>query len=215
MLYIRLIILPALASLFILVSCGGNDTRKETVTKKDSTKSKKEIKAQTKTVTNIQKPPIINIVDTISPKRMIVYISDSASTYERISIKLGQIYGFKLADVFKKNALKVMAPPMAWYQTQKPPYFFEAGVPVNKKPTKLILGAKIKELPNDSAVVAHFYGPYNLMYMGYDALKEWMKDHKKKAVGAPYEIYITDPIDKKGKPVDPYKVQTDIVFPRK
>ena len=51
--------------------------------------------------------------------------------------------------------------------------------------------------------------------MGHDAIKEYMKDNKKVAAGAPYEIYITDPIDKEGKAVDPYKIQTDIVFPIK
>ena len=40
-----------------------------------------------------------------------------------------------------------------------------------------------------------------------------MKDNKKIAAGAPYEIYLTDPIGKDGKPVDPYKIQTDIIFP--
>jgi hypothetical protein len=42
-----------------------------------------------------------------------------------------------------------------------------------------------------------------------------MKDNKKMAAGAPFEMYVTDPVDKNGKPVDPYKVQTDIIFPIK
>ena len=54
-----------------------------------------------------------------------------------------------------------------------------------------------------------------LTYEGYDALREWLKDNKKKASGAPYEIYIGEPIDSKGKPADPYRVQTDIVFPHR
>ncbi len=29
----------------------------------------------------------------------------------------------------------------------------------------------------------------------------------------PYEIYVGDPIDANGKPIDPYSVRTDIVFP--
>jgi effector-binding domain-containing protein len=49
--------------------------------------------------------------------------------------------------------------------------------------------------------------------MAYDALAEWAKDKKKKKKGNPYEVYVTDPIDKDGKPVDPYKIRTDIVFP--
>ena len=65
----------------------------------------------------------------------------------------------------------------------------------------------------DSVTIAHFYGPYSLLGQGYDAVKERLKDEKKSAKGAPYEIYIDDPVDKNGKAVDPYRVRTDIVFP--
>ena len=101
---------------------------------------------------------------------------------------------------------------MAWYKGEKAPYFFEAGIPVDKKPAKLPAGVHIKEIGVDSIVVAHFYGPYDLIPQAYDALRDWMKDHKKTAKGAPYEIYIGDPLDANGQPKDPYKVQTDIVF---
>ena len=162
-----------------------------------------------------EKPAIINILDTIAPKMIVICIKDSAATYDRIALKLGHIYGVKLADVLKKNGIKMAGAPMAWYKGLKAPYFFEAGVPVNKKPSKLSAGVFVKEMNSDSAVVAHFYGPYNLLSQGYDALKEWLKDAKKSGNGAPYEIYADDPVDKEGKPVDPYKVRTDIVFPHK
>ncbi len=204
-----------LIPILLVVSCTGNESKNTPETRKDSFPPKKENKPSQKTETNSKKPPIINIVDTVSPKRMIVYIKDSASTFERIRMKLGQIYAFKLPEFFKRNELKIMGPPMAWYSTEKAPFFFEAGLPVNKKPAKLTPGLNLRELAADSTVVAHFYGPYDLLYMGYDALKEWMKDHNKTASGTAYEIYINDPVDKKSKRVDPYKVQTEIVFPRK
>ena len=217
MTYMRstLLLIPAVLILFI--SCNSNNNNKKNTTEpmKDSVVAKKDTKVVSRTEASKAKPPIINIVDTVAPKRIVVYMKDSATTYQRISIKLGQIYGAKLTDCFRKNALKVTGAPMAWYQTQKAPFFFEAGMPVNKKPAKLTPGVKIKELNADSVVIAHFYGPYDLLHVGYDALKEWMQDHHRTATGAPYEIYIGDPIDKKGKAVDPYKVQTDIVFPRR
>lgn len=104
---------------------------------------------------------------------------------------------------------------MAWFSTRKAPFYFEAGIPVNVRPQKLPPGVMIKELRTDSAVIAHFYGPYDLLHFGYDALEDWLKDHNKNAADTPFEIYITDPVGKKGKPLDPYKVQTDIVIPRK
>jgi AraC family transcriptional regulator len=161
------------------------------------------------------RPPIINIVDTVAPRRMIIFARDSAKTYERIGMKLGKVYGTKLAETIKKNNLKMTGSPLAWYHTTKAPFFFEAGLQVNKRPGKLPRGVQVRELPAGTVVVAHFYGPYDLMPQGYDAIKEWIKIKKKSLAGAPYEIYVTDPVDKNGKPLDPYKVQTDIVFPVK
>lgn len=160
---------------------------------------------------NTPKAPIINIIDTIAAKKIILYMKDSAATQERISIKLAEIYGTKISSVIKKNKLKINGSPLAWYQTQKAPIFFEAGIPVDKKPAKLPKGFFIKNIGGDSAVVAHFFGPYNLTYEAYEVLSDFVKDKKKKKTGLPYEIYVGDPLDKNGKPLDPFRVQTDIV----
>ena len=211
--YMRSLFFIVSSSLVLFSSCN-SDSKKTAEAKNDSVVSKKENKSQPRAEISIKKPPIINIVDTVAPKRIIVYMKDSAATFERISMKLGQIYGVKLAEFFKKNSLKAAGAPMAWYLTHKAPYFFEAGVPVLKKPTKSMPGVKVRETSADSVVMAHFYGPYDQLNVGYDALNEWLKDRKRKLKAPAYEIYIGDPIDKKGKPVDPYKVRTDIVFPR-
>jgi effector-binding domain-containing protein len=208
-----------LTSLFIaatifLTACNGGD-KKVTQNKTDTLKPVRAVVTETKEKGGTTKPGIINILDTVATKATIIYMKDSAKTFERISIKLAQIYGVKLADILKKNKIQMAGAPMAWYKSQKAPYFFEAGVPVNKKPAKFPANVFIKEINSDSVVIAHFYGPYNLLSQGYDAIKEWMKDEKKTANGAPYEIYIGDPFDKEGKPIDPYKVRTDIVFPHK
>lgn len=158
--------------------------------------------------------PVINITDTIAVKYTLLVIKDSAANSLRLSQKLAQIYGVKLADIVRKNKLAVSGPPHAWFKSQKAPFFFEAGIPVDKKPAKAIKGVSVRQIGGDSAVVAHYYGPYEQSSMAYEALHEWLKDRKKKLKGSPYEVYIGDPIDKDGKPVDPYKVLTDIVFPR-
>ncbi len=157
--------------------------------------------------------PIINITDTIAIRYNVIYVKDSALNSVRLSQKLAQIYGVKMADVIKKNKLKIAGAPMAWYKSQKAPFFFEAGLPVDKKPAKLPKNILFKKLNGDSALVAHYYGPYEETSQAYDALKDWLKSAKKKSTSPPYEIYVGDPIDKNGKPVDPYRVQTDIVFP--
>jgi effector-binding domain-containing protein len=203
-----------LAVIIFLMACNSSD-KKITETKKDTLQPVRAVVAENKEPGEAVKPGIINILDTVATKSIVIYMKDSAKTFERISIKLAQIYGVKLADVLKKNKIQMAGAPMAWYKSQKAPYFFEAGVPVNKKPAKFPANVFVREINNDSVVVAHFYGPYNLLEQGYTAIKEWMKDEKKIANGAPYEIYVGDPFDKEGKPIDPYKVRTDIVFPHK
>ena len=159
--------------------------------------------------------PIINVTDTIATRYIVLYIKDSAASSERISQKLATAYGVKLADFIKKNKLTAVGPPIAWYRSSKAPFFFEAGIPVDKKPAKLAKGILVKNIGGETALIAHFYGPYSSTFVGYEVLTEWLKDRKKTRSSLPYEIYVTDPVDQDGKMMDPYKVQTDIVFPYK
>jgi len=197
----------------LLCSCNSEKDKKtvspETIIYKvDTSSHKKDEKDKI-----AQRPPIINITDTVAIKQIILCMKDSARSSERIGLKLNNIYTKTLADVIKKNKLVKTGARMAWFKNSSAPFFFEAGIPVNKVPAKMPKNVFVKNIGGDSAVVAHFYGPYELTYEGYSALREWLKDSKKKASGAPYEIYVGEMIDSKGKAADPYKVQTDIVFP--
>jgi effector-binding domain-containing protein len=195
-------------------SCGENTPADASKSIKIDTAAPKAV-AVNQPIPEAEKPAIINITDTVATKQMVLCFKDSAATMERISAKLAIIYGTKVAEVLKKNNIKPNGAPIAWYKSEKAPYFFEAGIPVAKRPAKMPSGAFIKDISGDSAIIAHFYGPYALLNQGYTAVKEFMKDAKRVATAPPYEIYIGDPMDSTGKPIDPYKVRTDIVFPRK
>jgi effector-binding domain-containing protein len=199
------------AALILFVSCGGGD-HKEPVKQKEPIILKKD-NPVSKNDTTPNSAPIINLTDTVARKYTVLYIKDSAITSVRLSQKLASIYGARLGEIIRKNKLKTTGAPMAWYKNQKAPFFFEAGIPVDKKPAVLPKGVFSRNIGGDSAVVAHYYGPYEEMVQAYDVLKEWLKDRKKKSTSPPYEVYVGDPIDKNGKPIDPYKVQTDIIFP--
>jgi effector-binding domain-containing protein len=197
-------------SCLLLVACNSNDANKnkiETTTK--DTAIKKDVVEEVK-----DKAPTINIFDTVSVAKIVVCMKDSAASIERVSLKLAAIYG-SIGEHLAKVKSAANGQPMAWYKSDKAPYFFEAGLPVSKAPTNLSKGMYIKEIKADSATVAHFFGPYNLLSQGYTAIKERFREAKKVAKGTPYEIYVGDPIDKDGKAIDPYKVRTDIVFPWK
>ncbi len=160
------------------------------------------------------RPPIINITDTLESRRLVLCIRDSAATYERIAPKLGEIYLVKIGGYISKSGSRITGKPMAWFTRRESGYFFEAGFPVDKKPAKLPPQFILRETRADSASIAHFYGPYSQVPEGYSALEEYLRN-KKQAAGQPYEIYVDDPMDANGKPLDPWKVRTDIVFPRK
>jgi effector-binding domain-containing protein len=207
---IAAIFLPLLLAVFLLFSCKEKKTNKVPNSPQPPVKTKKD---STAPINNAGRPPIINIIDTIAPKKLMLYVSDSAATSERISVKITQIFDQKLSDFIKKQNIQMDGHKTVWYKTNKAPFFFEAGIPIIKKPAKLPKGFLVKSIGGDSAIIAHYYGPYSKTNMAYDALAEWAKDKKKKKKGNPYEVYVTDPIDKDGKPVDPYKIRTDIVFP--
>ena len=166
-----------------------------------------------------KKGPIINVIDTMEQKRIVLCVKDSAATSAGMSVKLNAIYNKKLPDAIKAGKLKATGQPIAWYKTQKAPFFFEAGIPVDKAPAKPIKGTYTKNTGRDSALVAHFFGPYDMTQVGYDALNEMLKDRHKSKAAPSYEIYVKNPFEQpapvKGKTIknDPYKNETDIVMP--
>ena len=208
----RKTIFPAVSCflLFCLASCGDEEKKPApgpVIYKKDTAS----VNTQPKL-----KAPIINIIDTVTMKQSVLVVKDSAANSQLVGEKMAAIFDSILPKIIKEKKLTVTGPKMAWYRSSTKPFFFEAGFPVDKAPTgKLPKKVAVKNIPADSAVVAHFFGPYDLTYQAYEALTEWLKDRKKKRSGAAYEIYIGNMTDDKGKAVDPYRVQTDIVFPHK
>ena len=211
-LHTKNLIQTAVLGIAILFSACGDHKKKDPVKPE---KGRVQTITKKEPETKAKRPPIVNIVDTLVPKMTVIYCKDSAATFDRISLKLGNIYGTKLPEYIKKNKLKTTGAPLAWYKKQNAPFFFEAGIPVDKAGTKAVKGVQVRQLQSGKALVVHFFGPFELLPVGYDAVKEWMKENKKTLAGPSYEIYVTDPIDKNGNPVDPYKIQTDIVFPIK
>jgi effector-binding domain-containing protein/ribosome-associated toxin RatA of RatAB toxin-antitoxin module len=164
--------------------------------------------AYPKTTSNLQSPTVI-IEEKDMPAQTVLYVSETAADMKEIGEKLGKIYGEELGAFLKKNGLEMAGPPVAWYTSNKPPFVFDAGVPVNKATAPIGGRIKLRPVPAGKVVVAHYRGPYELMTKGYDEIQAWLKANNKTATGRPYEVYIGDPVVEK----DPYKVLTDIVMP--
>ena len=163
----------------------------------------------------VRKGPIINIADTVAMKQIVLTVKDSAATSAGMSLKLNNIYNNLLPAAVATGKLKTTGQPMAWYHTKKAYYSFEAGLPVDKAPTKAVKGINVKRIGGDSALVAHFFGPYELTTAGYEALNEMINDRHRKRSSPAYEVYVKNPFAKTNGKIDPYKWQTDIVMPYK
>lgn len=156
------------------------------------------------------KEPTMQIEETTIPQQFLMVMDDSAATTEEIGQKLGTIFG-KIGECAGKCKMENSGPPVAWYNGPNAPWKFAAGMPYKTKCENPESGISNREIKAGKAVVVHFFGPYEMSGKAYEAADAYMKEKNLAASDAPYEVYIGDPMVEK----DPYKVQTDVVFPIK
>jgi len=167
--------------------------------------------ANTKTAApETAKEPTFTIEETEVPAMFVMVMNDSAKSTEEIGEKLGKIYS-SIGTCAENCKMESTGFPMAWYDGPNPPWKLTAGMAFTTKCPKPEPGIETKELPAGKAVVARYYGPYELSEKAYVAIEAYMKEKNLTSSGEPYEVYIGDPMVE----TDPYKVQTDIVFPVK
>jgi effector-binding domain-containing protein len=157
-------------------------------------------------LTDTTRPPKMTVEEITIQPMIVLAIRDTAATMADIGPKLGKNYGL-IGQFMGQNGLQMAGAPMAWYHTDKEPYILEAGISVDKKPTATHPSITVKEFGPAKAVAVHFWGPYELTPQGYEKVKEWLKKNNKKAMGSPFDVYVTDPTTVN----DPYQVQTDII----
>ncbi len=201
--------LGAIYIIFFTINCADKEEKK---TAPQIASDKPTVETPT-TVT--QKAPIINMADTIQLKRIVLCYKDSSNSREGMFIKLSNIYNNKLPEAIKLNKINAIGAPMAWHTKIKNAFFFEAGIPINKLPTKLGKGIYVKNTNTDSVFIAHFFGPNELAAGAYDALNEKLKDAHKTKTGNIYEVYVDNIFATTTDKKDAYKMQTDIVLPYK
>lgn len=160
--------------------------------------------------TAMAKEPTMQIEETTTATQYLMVMNDSAATPEEIGTKLGTIFG-TIGACAGKCKMETSGPPLAWYNGPNAPWKFVAGMPFKTKCEHPDAGISNKDLKGGKAVVVHFFGPYEMTGKAYEAAEGYIKEKNLTAGDAPYEVYIGDPMVEK----DPYKVQTDVVFPLK
>ena len=186
----------------ILTSCGGSGENKQS---SDSTQTT----APTGDSSAV-KEPTFTIEETTTKEQFMMVMSDSAQSTAELGEKLGKIYA-SIGECAGKCKMESAGYPVAWYNSPSAPWKFEAGMPYTTECGHPEKGISLKTLKAGKAVVAHYFGPYEMSDRAYQACEKYIAEHKMTVDGPPYEVYIGDPALES----DMYKVQTDIVFPVK
>lgn len=151
--------------------------------------------------------------NTLKVEEVAIPISDylfvhGKANEKNIGLFLGGSYQ-KIGVVIKKQNLTMSGAPFAIYYTDsQTEWEMDACVPVSAS-AKNEGDVKAGKMNSGNAVVAHFFGSYDQTKIAYTVLKEYIASHNKQIVGAPWEVYITDPMAEK----DTAKWQTDVYFP--
>ncbi len=121
---------------------------------------------------------------------------------------LGESYG-KMGKVMAKQKLSMAGAPSAIYYTESQTEWELDAVAIVSAPGKDDGDVKAGKRNAGNFVIAHFFGNYDQTAAAHNAAKEYITKNNKQVVGAPWEVYITDPMTEK----DTAKWQTDVYYP--
>lgn len=135
-------------------------------------------------------------------------IKDSC-TIDNFSSKFEEIYS-SINEYMKKMKVEQAGYPFCVYYNWNPNgvIVFEAGIPINKN----VNGKgriQLSELSGGKTLMVSQFGPYETTGDAHNAIDKYMKDKGLECVGAPWEVYITDP----GAEPDTAKWETQIYYP--
>jgi effector-binding domain-containing protein len=134
----------------------------------------------------------------------VLTIADTATSASGIGPLLGKCYGelFRFINQQQLQPWKIMA----FYYSSHEPFVFYAAVEVNKLPDELNGRIKAKTIAGGDVIVVHYQGAYDQIAVAYTAIAKWLVNNNKKALDAPFEVYLNDPSTVK----DPALLCTDV-----
>ena len=125
-----------------------------------------------------------------------------------ISLKMGQMYG-EIGQYLAQQEVDMAGMPFSFYHLMAEEEIdLECGIPT----TALVEGNdKIiaSKFPKTLCATLDFYGDYNNLGTGHEKIQKWVEDHGFELIGAPMELYLTDP----GQDPNPENWLTRICYP--
>ncbi|HEV7230280.1 MAG TPA: SRPBCC family protein [Bacteroidia bacterium] len=150
-------------------------------------------------------------VETTVVEAMQIMSAKGTCTPDQIGPTLGKLYG-EIGAAMRKQKIKQAGPVMAIYNVYTPEKVeLEAAVPCSAK-GKADGNVIAREMPKSNVLMVDYYGPYDIgMKAAHDQIHEYAKAQGKEISGAPWEVYVSDPMTEK----DPSKLLTKIYYPVK
>ncbi|KJS05218.1 MAG: hypothetical protein VR77_09200 [Flavobacteriales bacterium BRH_c54] len=107
------------------------------------------------------------------------------------------------------NLEKTMSPITIYHSWSDTIVDIEIGIPITKETVVFEDKIKLNNIDVGTYVTATHYGAYDRLPETYFGINEWMRKNKVIVIGAPWEMYVTDP----AKETNPQKWETTISFP--
>lgn len=139
-----------------------------------------------------------------------VYASRATTTADKIGAILSDSYQKIITQMMKDKQVQLSQPIAFYHKWDGTNVDIEAAIPVAKVGTSTS-DVSAKKIPATYAIKGTHVGPYDASQKVYDALKKYIEDAGLTINGAPWEVYVTDPV----KESDPSKWITEIYFPIK
>lgn len=152
-------------------------------------------------------PVKVELEKTSVTDMQVLFIKDTAPDNEAIKDILGKGYG-ELMQFIQTNQLKPVK-FMTWYYAMQPPWPVDIAVETDKIPAELKGRIQSRIQPGSEVIIAHMWGPYDKVEEAYIHIFNWMKRNNRKAKGAPFEVYLNDPVSVKS----PMEIRTDVYQP--
>jgi len=123
----------------------------------------------------------------------------------------GKLYAKINTFMDKHNIVSQAAPLVIYHFWSDSIVDLEAGIPIKDSTIKGNGKIKLNKINKGYVVTATHYGSYDRLPETYFGINEWMRKNKVTVIGAPWEVYITDPDSEP----NPNKWETAIYFPIK
>ena len=111
---------------------------------------------------------------------------------EDISSQMQNLYNELLVFGAKQSKDMTARPIAIYHRFDEKKAVFEMGIPV-VEPMSVSGQIRFMTMPEKEHAVADYYGSFDTLEDGHNAVQQWMIRYRRKLTGYPWELYVTDP----------------------